>query len=239
MKSISDIRLENLNILVKEAGGITGLSKKAGYKQPSYLYQIINRTPVQNGKAKNIGSIMASKLEKAMDKPKGWMDQQHTKKTESNAVFLGTMEVWDSLTPLKEDEVEVPFYKEICLSAGTGFADNIEDYNNYRLRFARSTLKKHSINPEYVVCVTADGDSMSPVIPDGTTIGINTNDKQIRDGKIYAINHDGLLRIKILKKRPGNKILIQSYNSIEYEDEEANLEEIIIIGKVFWWSVLV
>ena len=238
MKPTAEIRLENLKLLVTEAGGVTELSKKAGYKQPSYLYQIINRTPVQNGKAKNIGTIMAAKLEKAMHKPAGWMDQEHARSTESNAVYLGTMEVWDSSTPIGDDEVEVPFYKEICLSAGTGFADNIEDYNGYRLRFARSTLKKHSINPSYVVCVTADGDSMSPVIPDGTTIGINTNDTQIRDGKIYAFNHDGLLRIKILKKRPGNKILIQSFNSLEYADEEANMEEINIIGRVFWWSVL-
>ncbi|MCO6504746.1 MAG: helix-turn-helix transcriptional regulator [Snodgrassella sp.] len=238
MKLTSEIRLENLKLLVTEAGGVTELSKKAGYKQPSYLYQIINRTPVQNGKAKNIGAIMAAKLEIAMNKPKGWMDQEHKKVTESNAIYLGTMEVWDNTTPVGEDEVEVPFYKEICLSAGSGFADNIEDYNGFRLRFARSTLKKHSINPAYVVCVTADGDSMSPVIPDGSTIGINTDDTQIRDGKIYAINHDGLLRIKILKKRPGNKLLIQSFNSAEYADEEANMEEINIIGRVFWWSVL-
>lgn len=238
MKLTSEIRLENLNLLVKEAGGVTELAKKAGYKQPSYLYQIINRTPVQNGKAKNIGSIMASKLEEAMNKPKGWMSQEHRKKTKPNAVYLGTMEPWDNSTPIGEDEVEVPFYKEICLSAGNGFSDDIEDYNGYRLRFARSTLKKHSINPEYVVCVTADGDSMEPVIPDGTTIGINKGDKFIKDGKIYAINHDGLLRVKILKKRPGNKVLIQSFNSLEYGDEEVNMEDINVIGRVFWWSVL-
>lgn len=84
---------------------------------------------------------MASKLEEAMNKPKGWMSQEHREKAESNAVYLGIMEPWDNSTPIGEDEVEVPFYKEICLSAGNGFADDIEDYNGYRLRFARSTLK--------------------------------------------------------------------------------------------------
>lgn len=79
---------------------------------------------------------------------------------------------------------------------------------------------------------------MEPVIPDGTTIGINKGDKSIKDGKIYAINHDGLLRVKILKKRPGNKVLIQSFNSLEYDDEEVNMEDINVIGRVFWWSVL-
>ena len=37
MKITSETRLENLNLLVKEAGGVTQLAKKAGYKQPSYL----------------------------------------------------------------------------------------------------------------------------------------------------------------------------------------------------------
>ena len=238
MKITSETRLENLNLLVKEAGGVTQLAKRAGYKQSSYLYQIINRTPVQNGKAKNIGSNMASKLEEAMNKPKGWMDQEHQKNSKSNAVYLGTLELWDHSTPLREDEVEVPFYKEICFSADNGFAENIEDYNGYRLRFARSMLERHGVNPESVVCVKANGNSMYPVIPDDTTIGINTADKDIRDGKIYAINHDGLLRITILKRRPGNKLLIQSFNSAEYNDEEVNQDEIKIIGRVFWWTVL-
>lgn len=238
MKITSKIRLENLNLLVKEAGGVTQLAKRAGYKQSSYLYQIINRTPVQNGKAKNIGSNMASKLEEAMNKPKGWMDQEHQKNSKSNSVYLGTLEIWGYSKPSGDIEIEVPFYKEISFSASNDFAEYIKDYNIYKLCFARSIFAKHGINPESVVCVTANGNSMYPVIPDSSTIGINTDDKDIRDGKIYAVNHNGLLRINILKRRPGNKLLIQSFNSSEYKDEEVNREEIHIIGRVFWWSVL-
>lgn len=52
MKITSKIRLENLNLLVKEAGGVTQLAKRAGYKQSSYLYQIINRTLFKMAKQK-------------------------------------------------------------------------------------------------------------------------------------------------------------------------------------------
>ncbi|UOO93366.1 LexA family transcriptional regulator [Vitreoscilla stercoraria] len=161
------------------------------------------------------------------------------KKNESNATLIGGIEVWDKNTPLNEDEVEVPFYKEVYLSAGNGFTSDIEDHNGYKLRFSKSTLKKYGICYENVVCVSADGDSMKPVFPDGATLGIDTGNKSIKDGQIYAINHDGLLRTKILKKRPGNKILIQSYNSEEYPDDEVSLDEINVIGRVFWWSVMI
>lgn len=99
-------------------------------------------------------------------------------------------------------------------------------------------IRRHGINPADVVCVSADGNSMEPVFPDGATLGINTADKTIKDGKIYAINHGGLLRTKILQKLPDNKIRIKSYNTAEFDDEEADLSEISVIGRVFWWSVL-
>ena len=157
----------------------------------------------------------------------------------SNATPLGKIEEWDNDTPLSEDDCEAPLYKEIKLSAGNGFADDIEDYNGYKLRFSRNTLRKHGINPANVVCVMADGDSMEPVFPSGATLGIDTGSKNIRDGQIYAINHGGLLRTKILHKLPENKVRIRSYNQSEYPDEEASLDDLSVIGRVFWWSVMV
>lgn len=157
---------------------------------------------------------------------------------EPNATVIGGLSPWDSGTPLSDDDVEVPFYKEICLSAGNGFADDIEDHNGYKLRFSRATLRRHGISPADVVCVSADGNSMEPVFPDGATLGINTAEKAIKDGKIYAFNHGGWLRTKILYRLPDNMVRIRSYNSEEHPDEERSLDDIAVIGRVFWWSVI-
>ena len=157
---------------------------------------------------------------------------------ESNVAETGSFDLWDRNTPLNDDEVEVPFYKDIRLAAGNGFADDIADYNNFKLRFSKSTLRKQGVQYENAVCVIADGNSMEPVIPDGTTVGIDLSNKTIRDGKIYAINHGGLLRIKLLYNMPNNQIKIRSYNTDEYDDEIANFDEVSVIGKVFWYSVL-
>ncbi|EEB97889.1 hypothetical protein MPER_02697 [Moniliophthora perniciosa FA553] len=79
---------------------------------------------------------------------------------------------------------------------------------------------------------------MEPNIPDGTTVAVNTDDKKIVDGKIYAINEGGWKRIKILYRVGPDKVSVRSFNSEEHKDEEKNLTAIEIIGRVFWWSVL-
>lgn len=157
---------------------------------------------------------------------------------ESNVAETDSFDLWDRNTPLNDDEVEVPLFQEIRLAAGNGFADDIMDYNNFKLRFSRATLRRQGVQYENAVCVVADGNSMEPVIPDGTTVGIDLGNKTIRDGKIYAINHGGLLRIKLLYNMPNEQVKIRSYNSDEHPDEIAELQDISVLGKVFWYSVL-
>ena len=159
------------------------------------------------------------------------------KPIESNATAFAVVETWQDGTPLNDEECEVPFLKEVRLSAGSG-AFEAADFNGYKLRFHESSLRRKGINPKDVVCVSADGNSMEPVFPDGATLGVDTSQKHIKDGKIYAINHDGWLRTKILYRLPGNRIRIHSYNEEEHPDEEVDAADIQVIGRVFWWSVL-
>jgi len=160
-----------------------------------------------------------------------------SKPIESNATAFAVVETWQDGTPLNDAECEVPFLKEVRLAAGSGSFE-ASDFNGYKLRFHESSLRRKGINPKDVVCVSADGNSMEPVFPDGATLGVDTSQKHIKDGKIYAINHDGWLRTKILYRLPGNRIRIHSYNEEEHPDEEVDAADIQIIGRVFWWSVL-
>lgn len=156
----------------------------------------------------------------------------------------GTIEVWDSNTPLGNDEVEVPFLKDIEFACGDGRIHS-EDHNGFKLRFSKATLRRIGANSDGsgVLCFPATGDSMEPVIPDGTTVAVDTNNKRVVDGKLYAIGQaDGgnnqLKRIKLLYRKPGGKLIIRSYNSAAYPDEEADIDDVEIIGRLFWYSVL-
>lgn len=154
---------------------------------------------------------------------------------------FGTFEEWDNNTPLADDDVELPFMRDVELSAGSGSL-SCEDFNGYKLRFSKNTLKQANVSIKDAVCVTAHGNSMEPVIPDGATVGIDTSSKEIRDGKVYAINHNGELRIKILFRLPGGGIRLKSYNREDWPDEEFDSDKakeyIQVIGRMFWYSVL-
>lgn len=204
-------------------------------KDRSYVSQLIS------GKTPSFGEKAARRLEMENNMPAFYLDTPQSKATKnisSNIKETGLFDLWDRNTPLNDDEVEVPLFQEIRLAAGNGFADDIMDYNNFKLRFSRATLRRQGVQYENAVCVVADGNSMEPVIPNGATVGIDTGNKTIRDGSIYAINHGGLLRIKLLYNMPNNQIKIRSYNTDEYDDEIADLDEVSVIGKVFWYSVL-
>lgn len=155
--------------------------------------------------------------------------------------FFGHMDAWDSSTPLDEDEVELPLFREVELAAGGGATQVIENHGA-KLRFAKSTLSRAGVPAEAAACAFVRGNSMEPVMPDGTCVGVNTADKTIKDGEIYAIDHGGMLRVKYLHRRPGGGIKIVSQNAGEHPVEEVNAEEMAanvrVIGRVFWWSVL-
>lgn len=146
---------------------------------------------------------------------------------------------WGGNDELESDEVEVPFLKDIEFACGDG-SYNEDDYNGFKLRFSKSTLRKVGANTDGtgVLCFPATGDSMEPVIPDGATVSVNCNDKRIVDGKVYAINQNGWKRIKLLVRSSPEKIIIRSYNKDVYPDEEVSADSIEIIGKVFWVASL-
>jgi phage repressor protein C with HTH and peptisase S24 domain len=164
------------------------------------------------------------------------------KTKEDSSKILGSVDAWDDDTAIKEDEVSLRFLKSVQGAAGSN-GHNDEFDNGYRLRFSRRTLSRLGIIPEKAICIAVSGNSMEPQLPNGSTVGIDTASTTVSDGKIYAIRHGRMVRIKVLYNLPGGGLRIRSYNSDEYEDENYSLsqiesEDISVIGRVFWSSVL-
>lgn len=245
---INSIRRENLRHLASRYPTQAEFAAACG-TAPSVISLIVSPNP-----KRNLGSSLARKIELATGLESGWMDTYHpglptnskagsNQPVEPNATLLGGLDVWDDDTPLDEDEVYVPFLKEVELSAGQG-RTVVEQSSTRKLRFGRLTLRRQNVQPSEAVCVTVDGDSMEPVLPNGSTVGVNQGCTTVVDGKMYALNHGGQLRVKLLYRLPGGGIRLRSYNREDHADEEYTPAEmiekqILIIGKVFWYSVLV
>ena len=77
MKTVDEIRLENLLALIEEMGTQEAVAE-AGGTSSVYLSQIKNRTPdKKTGKLRQMGDDMARKLEEGCKKERGWMDNTH------------------------------------------------------------------------------------------------------------------------------------------------------------------
>lgn len=155
---------------------------------------------------------------------------------------LGELSPWDDATPLDDDEVELPLYKEVEIASGLG-RSSVQVVPDRKVRFSSYTLRMASVDIANAACATNTGNSNHPLILDRATLGVDKGMTRIIDGQIYALDHDGLLRIKFLYRLPGGALRLRSYNREEYGDEDYSFDEIMeqriqIIGRVFWWSTL-
>lgn len=75
VRTIDDIRLANLRLLIEDAGGQRALADKIG-KAPAQISQWINRAPIQGtGRPRRMQTDTARDIEKKLHLPTGWMDR--------------------------------------------------------------------------------------------------------------------------------------------------------------------
>jgi len=155
---------------------------------------------------------------------------------------LHPMAAWDSSTPLEDDEVEIPLFKQMEISAGSGRTAVQAEYGRV-LRFSLSTLRQCGVHPSNAICATVTGRSQEPLILHGATVGVDRGMTKIIPEHLYAIEQDGTLRIKFLEKLAEGGIKLISYNREEHPDESYTFEQFMeqqmkVLGRVFWWSTV-
>lgn len=249
---IYETRRQNLRDLVSSRfnGRIAGLAEAVG-KAPSYMSRCLSDKPEHR---KRIGEQMARDIESTLNLGPLWLDKpvdDHGAARESDRrpaedrthPELREISIWDHSSPILDDEVCVPFLQEVELSAGSG-RFGIEEIGGSTLRFGKQSLRKNGVQFDLARCVTVRGNSMTPVLRDGATVGVDTGKKslsEIIDGDLYALNHNGQLRIKQVYRTPTG-LRLRSFNRDEHPDEdysfsEAQDQNLSLIGHVFWWGM--
>ena len=139
---------------------------------------------------------------------------------------LQSVEVWDDNTPLDEDEVEIPFFKDFGFACGSGSISEAMANETRKLRMAKSTLRNLTVEKNNAIAATASGDAMSPTIKDGDTIYVDLGRKTIKDGKIFAVCIGGLFYCKRLYNLPFGGVRIVSDNSDEFPEIQLTADQI-------------
>lgn len=134
----------------------------------------------------------------------------------------------------ESDDVMVKFLPSKTASAGYGSSNGPED-SSLGLRFSGRSLRKQGIDPDDALIIFARGDSMEPDIRDGDTIMFDRSRLSIRDGKKYVIEVEGEELVKVLHKRPGGVVFVQSLNpaypAYEVRPDQGGFR---ILGEVVW-----
>ncbi|HGL4551712.1 TPA: S24 family peptidase [Acinetobacter baumannii] len=179
---------------------------------------------ITNWKKRGVSKAGALKAAAKFGVAANWILTGEGKKEESNIIKVVE---WDTDTPLDNDEVEIPFYKEVLVSCGSGSLAEMVGNETRKLRLSKATLRQYGVDPSNAYALTAFGNSMSPVINNGATVYVDVGRTSIVDGKIYAINHGGLFKFKYLYRLPKGGVKIVSENKEEYPDEYLTAEDIM------------
>ncbi|WP_099431296.1 LexA family transcriptional regulator [Pseudomonas mosselii] len=166
-----------------------------------------------------------------------------------HAQLVGPFNIWDSESPLEASEVflhfieEKPGAPETTLPSGLTLPANVAVSTSTKLRFDTQILLRQGTSPDKAFCVEVKGNAMEPVMPSGSTVAFRTTLLDIEDGKMYALSHDGQLRVRLLYRIPGGGLRLRSYNQAEHPDEEYSPEQAVrtklkVLGRVFWYSVI-
>src|SRR6185312_9552035 len=79
--NVKEIRRRNLRALARLVGGVTHLAERLG-KSQSQISHLIGTNPV-----KNIGDKLAAEVERAFEKPNGWLDHEQEGVREEDGVY--------------------------------------------------------------------------------------------------------------------------------------------------------
>lgn len=133
-----------------------------------------------------------------------------------------------------EDLINVPLVAA-KLSAGVGSLQVDGQVESY-FAFSSAFLHRKG-NPQAMVVMRVEGDSMSPEIRDEDMVLIDQSKTDIRLGRIYAVGFEDAIYLKRVDKEPG-KILLKSVNPA-YQPIQINIngqeaDSFRVIGQVLW-----
>lgn len=127
---------------------------------------------------------------------------------------------------------DIDDFRHISVSTGFG-AFNDDNNSNEKVKIESSWLESRRLKAKDCAMFSVDGDSMYPTLKDGEEIVIDRSKKELREGKIFVLNHMGTMWVKRVRVNYDSIELISDnnfYNPITITQDEA--EQLNVIGQV-------
>lgn len=123
-------------------------------------------------------------------------------------------------------------FRNVRVSAGFG-AFNGDNQTPKKISIEKAWFHARHLKPKDCAMFLVNGDSMYPTLKDGEEIIVDRSKRELDEGKIFVINHQGAMWVKKVRFNFNGIDLISdnsTYNPISLTTEEAN--SLMIIGQV-------
>ena len=132
------------------------------------------------------------------------------------------------------DLLAVPRVK-FKLSAGvSGYSVEPENGNGKPVFFRKDWFELHNYKPNKLLAVRVSGSSMEPSLWDDDLVVINTEDTKPHDGDVFAINYEGELVIKRMRRDAGEWFACSDNADQRRFSPKRCTEDVQIIGRVVY-----
>lgn len=111
------------------------------------------------------------------------------------------------------------------------------------LRLPIRALDALGVDPGQALCLSMPAGNMSPLLPRGTTLAIDCGLTQVIEGELYALLHNGRLRVHSLSQQANGALRLHSHANDEHPTEtyspaQLKSQKLSVLGWVFWWGHL-
>lgn len=134
-----------------------------------------------------------------------------------------------------EQDVLLPFHATLH--------DGFDAHPERHLRLPRAALSRVGVDEAQAICVCMPDYNMNPLLQYGAALAIDRGFTRVVEGEVYALLHNGRLRVNTLSERPNGALRLHSHDADEYPGEtysvsQAKHQNLEILGWVFWWAHL-
>jgi phage repressor protein C with HTH and peptisase S24 domain len=237
MKSIKEIRRENLKFLVEQAGSRSEFVNNEKAEKLNLTYGYVGS--LINGHS-SFGDSAARKIEKLTGKPENWLDVPHPELWGGD---VDEIDAYDNYIEAAENTFEIASHDDVAASMGGGVILNEQPGQITSITVNTEWADKNipaNTGKQNIKIITGFGDSMKPLFMPGDPLLIDIGVKTCNHDGIYffRVGNEGF--VKRLQRIPGQGIRAISVNP-SYESwtitEDMDFE---VFGKVLtaWSSTL-
>lgn len=207
---ISETRRQNLILLIAQTkGGRQAVAEKSDTKY-NYFSQILMDPP-----AKNMGGMVARRIEEAFGLDEGWMDIPREREymlQNSKNLLEDLQEKNNVVRESILDDIRVPEFS-VTASMGPGNEFAVEDIvSSWPIN--EKVLIKMGVPPEQAAIVRVEGNSMSNTLNDGDLVLVDRTPIQRLSGKVYILWSEriGLQAKRVRLSTDGSQVEVISDN---------------------------